>query len=71
LAKFLGSIVGISGAVSLSLVSKPKRRVIAAKSEPFPWLLFLLLLASIYLFWILPVQIGTPVPRVEFSDVNS
>ena len=52
-------------------VSNPKRRVLAAKSEPFPWLLFLILLASIYLFWVLPFQLGTTIPRVEFSDVNS
>jgi hypothetical protein len=38
---------------------KPKPR--------FPWLLFLLLLASIYAFWILPIQLGPRKVNVEFS----
>jgi hypothetical protein len=38
--------------------AKPKRR--------FPWVLFLLLLASVYVFWILPLQIGPRPVHVQF-----
>jgi len=43
-------------------VSKPNRK------ESFPWLLLLGLLGSIYLFWVLPLQIGLSAPKVEFTD---
>ena len=41
----------------------PRRR------KRFPWILLLLLLASVYAFWILPYyQLGTGKPvKVEFS----
>jgi hypothetical protein len=42
---------------------KPKKR--------FPWLLFLLLLASLYAFWILPYQLGTRKVQVEFVPAGS
>jgi hypothetical protein len=38
-------------------------------SKPrFPWLLFLLLLASVYAFWILPQQLGPRQVHVEFVN---
>ena len=39
------------------------------KQDPsIPWMPLLLLLISIYLFWILPVQWGDAPVRVEFAD---
>ncbi len=32
----------------------------------FPWVVFLLLLASAYAFWILPMQLGVRKVEVEF-----
>lgn len=40
------------------IYGKPKRR--------FPWVVFLLLLASVYAFWILPIQLGVRKVEVEF-----
>ena len=36
------------------------------KKPPFPWVLLLLLLGSVYLFWILPVQLGPRPIQVDF-----
>lgn len=40
------------------MYGKPKRR--------FPWVVFLLLIASVYAFWILPHQLGVRKVDVEF-----
>lgn len=40
------------------IYGKPKRR--------FPWLLFLLLLVTVYAFWVLPAQLGPRKVQVEF-----
>ena len=42
---------GVSSSPVARLSGKPKRR--------FPWLMLILLLASVYAFWILPLQLGT------------
>lgn len=36
--------------------------------EKYPWLLLLLFLASVYIFWILPYQLGPRPVRVEFAE---
>jgi len=56
----------------LALVSKPvKRRVLkAAPKEPFPVWPFILLLATLALFWLLPYQLGNPPVKVEFRQAE-
>ena len=36
----------------------------------YPWVLLLLLIASVYVFWVLPIQLGTRPVRVEFAGEN-
>ena len=36
------------------------------KKPPFPWLLCLVFLGTVYLFWILPLQLGPRPVRVDF-----
>jgi cell division septal protein FtsQ len=44
----------------------------AAKAKPrFPWLLLLVLLATVYLFWILPHQLGPRPVQVEFGEPDA
>jgi hypothetical protein len=45
----------------------------AKKKQPyrFPWILLLLLLATLYLFWIYPFQRGRPPVQVTFEPANS
>ena len=54
----------------LRFVAKPvKKRVLKrAPKEPFPLWPFLLLLATIGLFWILPRQMGNPPVKTEFAQ---
>jgi len=57
-------------------VSKAERGSTAAskKKKPasrFPWIVFLLLLASIYIFWIYPLQKGRPPVHVTFEPGTS
>lgn len=37
--------------------------------KPFPWLLLILLLASLYAFWVLPFQLGPRPVEVEFERI--
>jgi hypothetical protein len=43
-------------------VRRPKKRRSTA------WIAFILLLASIYVFWVLPYQLGSHPVRVEFTQ---
>ena len=44
-------------------------RVKAPKRKPkFPWLALIVLIASIYVFWVLPSQLGDKPVDVEFSS---
>lgn len=38
-----------------------------ARRKPFPWLVLILLLGSVYAFWILPRQLGDRPVEVEFE----
>ncbi|HRF59495.1 MAG TPA: hypothetical protein PLH94_06210 [Fimbriimonadaceae bacterium] len=38
-----------------------------ASRKAFPWLPLLILIASLYVFWILPMQLGDRPVRVEFD----
>ncbi|HWD40247.1 MAG TPA: hypothetical protein VG944_15470 [Fimbriimonas sp.] len=49
-------------------MARANRRPQPSKKAGFPWLLFLLFVASVYLFWVLPYQLGTPVPKVKFGN---
>ena len=44
-----------------------RRAVKKGPREPFPWLPFLLLVATLGLFWVLPHQLGSPAVRVDFA----
>jgi len=41
-------------------------RIYGKPKRTFPWVLFLLLLGSIYAFWVLPAQQGVRKVEVEF-----
>ena len=43
-------------------MNAPKRKL------KFPWLALLVLLGSLYLFWVLPGQLGSKPVEVEFSS---
>ena len=42
----------------------------AAPREPFPWWPFLLLLATVGLFWLLPRRMGNPPVQVDFAQAE-
>ena len=50
-------------------MGKAQNKVSAPKSgkPKFPWLLLLALIATVYIFWILPYQLGPRPVRVEFA----
>jgi hypothetical protein len=53
-------------------VAKPLRPIDKKKKkERFPWLLFLALIGTIYLFWILPRQRGPQPVQVEFKSAET
>lgn len=41
----------------------------APEVKKFPWLLLILLLGSLYVFWVLPFQLGSRPVRVEFEPL--
>ncbi len=45
-----------------------KRRPARRKPRSTAWIALILLLASIYVFWVLPYQLGSRPVRVEFSQ---
>ena len=48
-----------------------RRRVLkAAPREPFPWWPFLLLLATVGLFWLVPRRMGNPPVEVDFAQAE-
>ncbi|HEY0868322.1 MAG TPA: hypothetical protein VGE01_13135 [Fimbriimonas sp.] len=47
-------------------MSRPVQGKRPVRRERFPWLLLLAVLGTIYLFWILPRQIGPKPVQVEF-----
>ena len=47
---------------------KPRVKSAGKKSDPFPWVLWLVLLGSIYLFWVLPHQLPKAPVKVEYDD---
>ena len=51
-------------------MSKPetRRRV---TTRPFPWLLLLVFLATVYIFWVLPRQLGDHPVKVDFDPVGN
>jgi hypothetical protein len=51
-------------------MAKGKRKLSTSKSETFPWLPLLLFLASIYIFWVLPRQLGSQPPKVQFESAR-
>jgi hypothetical protein len=60
-------IQGNRAAARYYFVSVARYRQFSAPKEKFPWLLFLVLLAAIGLFFVLPRQIGTSQIQVEFT----
>lgn len=42
----------------------------AKRRAKFPWLLLLLLMATVYALWILPLQMGPRTVKVEFTGAN-
>ena len=60
-AEFRGGARALSP-VSSQAVKAPKRR------QGFPWLALIVFLGTVYLFWILPYQLGDKPVDVEFSD---
>jgi hypothetical protein len=49
------------------IVAKPQGR----RAKRFPWLLLLALLGSIYVFWVLPRQIGPRRVKAEFESAST
>ena len=45
-------------------------KISSGAQERFPWILFLVFLATIYLFWVLPIQFGSRTVDVEFSKAK-
>ncbi|MBW7929207.1 MAG: hypothetical protein H3C58_14205 [Fimbriimonadaceae bacterium] len=46
-----------------------KRAAPTRKPSPWPFVVpILVLLASLYLFWVLPFQLGEREPQIEFAD---
>ncbi len=45
-----------------------KRRTIRARREPFPWILFLAVIGSVYLFWFSPKAKHTKPATIEFKS---
>jgi len=43
-------------------IEKPVRR----KARPFPWMVFLLLVASLYFFWIFPMKRTSEPVKIEY-----
>ncbi len=53
-------------------VSRAERNSKASpKKKAFPWIVFVLLLATIYIFWIYPLQKSRPSVEVTFEPANS
>ena len=46
-------------------------RYYGSPKKRFPWLIFILLLISVYAFWILPIQLGPRRVQVEFAEPKS
>jgi hypothetical protein len=46
----------------------PRYRQFSAPKEKFPWLLFVCVLFVVYLFFLLPRQIGSHPVQVEFTN---
>lgn len=49
------------------VVAKPTRKARRRKPRRFPWLLFILLLGSAYVLWVLPYQLGPRRISVDFE----
>lgn len=47
---------------------RPRKRRARPRKRSSAWIALVLLLASIYVFWILPYQTGSRPVRVEFSQ---
>ncbi len=47
---------------------EPVEKVTTPKHRRFPWLLLLLLIGSVYLFWVMPYQRGDRPVQVEFES---
>jgi len=52
-------------------VGKAGRASGKKRQERFPWLVLLALLATVYLFWILPRQLGPQPVKVDFAPSTS
>jgi hypothetical protein len=58
----------------LQRVSDPAETPQRAPRRPspkFPWVALFVLLVTLYLFWVLPYQVGSPPVKVEFSGKES
>ena len=56
-------------------MGKPERKASPSpkkkQGNPFPWLLLILLLATIYIFWIYPIQKPRPPVKVTYEPATS